>query len=153
MKPKDNRNGLTNNLTKLGRNEELGTEPKEKFLYSRPTKLGLTLKINSDEKTQLEPLTRSSPSVKGKKEIARSRARRGKTGRSGRGRVGSIGFAGQTDHGSKRVIFKRVNRVTGQSGYGSGRVDPYFSNFFFFFFNYKKTNIKLKRLRKKSNSH
>ena len=74
MKPKDNRNGLTNNSTKLGRNEELGTEPKEKFLYSRPTKLGLALKINSDEKTQLEPLTRSSPSVKGKKEIARSRA-------------------------------------------------------------------------------
>ena len=28
------------------------------------------------------------------------------------GRVGSIGFAGQTGHGSKRVIFK-----TGQSGY------------------------------------
>ena len=79
--------------------------------------------------------------------------RRGKTGGSGRVRVGSIGFAGQTGHGSKRVFFKRVNRVTGQSGFGSGRVDPYFSNFFFFFFNYKKTNIKLKRLRKKSNSH
>ena len=46
--------------------------------------------------------------------------RRGKTGGSGRVRVGSIGFAGQTGHGSKRVIFKRVNRVTGQSGFGSG---------------------------------
>ena len=66
--------------------------------------------------------------------------RRGKTGGSGRVRVGSIGFAGQTGHGSKRVIFK-----TGQSGCGSngsrvesgresGRVDPYFSNNFFFFF-------------------
>ena len=74
MKPKDNRNSLTNNLTKLGRNEKLGTEPKEKFLYSGPTKLGLALKINSDEKTQLEPLTRLSPSIKGKKEIARNRA-------------------------------------------------------------------------------
>ena len=48
--------------------------------------------------------------------------RRGKTGGSGRVRVGSIGFAGQTGHGSKRVIFKRVNRVTGQPGFGSGRV-------------------------------
>ena len=61
-------------------------------------------------------------------------SRRGKTGGSGRVRVGSIGSAGQTGHGSKRVIFKRVNRVTGQSDFGSGRVDPYFSNFFFFFF-------------------
>ena len=61
------------------------------------------------------------------------KSRRGKTGGSGRVRVGSIGFAGQTGHGSKRVIFKRVNQVTGQSGFGSGRVDPYFSNFFFFF--------------------
>ena len=58
------------------------------------------------------------------------------------GRVGSIGFAG---HGLKQVIFKRVNQV-------EGWVDPYFSNKFFFF-NYKKTNIKLKRLRKKINSH
>ena len=33
----------------------------------------------------------------------------GKTG--GLGWVGSIGFAGQTDHGSKRVIFKQVNWV------------------------------------------
>ena len=56
MKPKDNRNGLTNNLTKLGRNEELGTDPKEKFLYSGPTKLGLALKINSDEKPNWSPL-------------------------------------------------------------------------------------------------
>ena len=54
--------------------------------------------------------------------------RRGKTGGSGRVQVGSIGFAGQTGHG-----LKRVNRVTGQSGFGSGRVDPYFSNFFFSF--------------------
>ena len=73
--------------------------------------------------------------------------RRGKTGGSGRVRVGSIGFTGQTGHGSKRVIFKQVNRVAGRVGSGW----PVF--FKLFFFNYKKTNIKLKRLRKKSNSH
>ncbi|XP_023879304.2 uncharacterized protein LOC111991740 [Quercus suber] len=86
MESKDNRHGLTNNFTKLGRNEELGTEPKEKFLYNGPTKVGLALKINSDEKTQVEHLTRSSPSVKGKKEIARSRASKTITG-SAAGRV------------------------------------------------------------------
>ena len=31
-------------------------------------------------------------------------------------RVGSIGLRVKTGHGSKRVIFKRVNRVTGQTG-------------------------------------
>ena len=49
-------------------------------------------------------------------------------------RVGLIGFAGQTSHGSKWVIFKRVNRVT-------GRVYPYFSNKIFFFFNYKNKSM------------
>ena len=58
--------------------------------------------------------------------------RHGKTGGSGQVRVGLIRFAGQTGHGSKPVIFKRVNRVAGQSGRKSGRVDPYFSNKFFF---------------------
>ena len=42
--------------------------------------------------------------------------RRGKMGGSGWVWVGSIGFAGQTGHGSKRVIFKRVNWVAGQVG-------------------------------------
>ena len=70
--------------------------------------------------------------------LGMAQPRRGKTGGSGRVRVGSTGFAGQTGHGSKRVIFNRVNRVTGQSGFGSGRVDPYFSNFFFFFFQLQK---------------
>ena len=51
------------------------------------------------------------------------------------GRVGSIGFAGQTGHGSKRVILNgsirlRVNQVL--SRVGSGQVYPYFSKFFFF---------------------
>ena len=32
------------------------------------------------------------------------------------GRVGSIGSRVKTGHGSKWVIFKRVNRVTGQTG-------------------------------------
>ena len=80
-------------------------------------------------------------------------------------RAGRVGFgSGQSGLRVKRVTGQngsflngltglRVNRVSGRVG--SGRVDPYFSNFFFFFFffNYKKTNIKLKRLRKKSNSH
>ena len=51
----------------------------------------------------------------------------GKMGRLSRVQVISIGFAGQTGCESKRVIFKRVNWVTGQ-------VDPYFSNKIFFFF-------------------
>ena len=37
--------------------------------------------------------------------------RRGKMGGLGQVRVGSIGFAG---HGSKHVIFKRVNWVAGR---------------------------------------
>ena len=41
---------------------------------------------------------------------------------AGRVRVESIGFAGQTGRGSKRIIFKRVNRVVGQSGRGSSQV-------------------------------
>ena len=51
------------------------------------------------------------------------------------GRVGS----GQTGHRSKRVIFKRVNRVAGQTGHGLSRVASrvkltrIFQIFFFFF--------------------
>ena len=55
-----------------------------------------------------------------------------------------------------RVTGQNMSFLNGSIGLrvGSSRVDPYFSNkFFFFFFNYKKTYIKLKRLRKKSNSH
>ena len=44
------------------------------------------------------------------------KSRHGKTG--GSGRVG-----GQTGHGSKRVIFKRVNRVAGQTGHGLSWVE------------------------------
>ena len=49
-------------------------------------------------------------------------------------RVGSIRFVGQTGCGSKRVIFKRVNRVASQSGHGLSRVDltHIFQTFFFF---------------------
>ena len=38
---------------------------------------------------------------------------------AGHVRVGSIGSRVKTGHWSKRVIFKRVNRVTGQTGCGS----------------------------------
>ena len=50
------------------------------------------------------------------------------------GLVGSIGFVGQTDRGSKQVIFKRVNRVVGQSGHELSRVEltRIFQTFFFF---------------------
>ena len=65
---------------------------------------------------------------------------RGKTGRSGRVRVRSIGFAGQMVHGSKRVIFKWVNQVTGQSGSESGWVGLGLPVFFNFFFSITKTN-------------
>ena len=38
-------------------------------------------------------------------------------------RAGRVGFgSGQSGHGSKRVIFKRVNRVAGQTGHGLSRV-------------------------------
>ena len=55
------------------------------------------------------------------------------------GRVGSIGFAGQTDYRSKRVIFKQVSQVVGQSGRRLSRVTSQvkltriFQTFFFFF--------------------
>ena len=54
-----------------------------------------------------------------------------------------------------RVTGQNMSFLNGSIGLrvGSSRVDSYFSNNFFFFFNYKKTYIKLKRLRKKSNSH
>ena len=53
---------------------------------------------------------------------------------SGSGRVNRV-----TDHGSKRVIFKRVDRVAGQTGHGLSRVASrvkltrIFQIFFFFF--------------------
>ena len=38
-------------------------------------------------------------------------------------RAGRVGFgSGQSGHGSKRVIFKRVNRVAGQTGCMLSRV-------------------------------
>ena len=49
------------------------------------------------------------------------------------GRVESIGLAGQTGHGSKRIIFKRVNRVTGRV-----RFTHIFQTSFFFFFQLQK---------------
>ena len=55
---------------------------------------------------------------------------------AGRVRFGSdqSGRGSKRDHGSKRVIFKRVNRVTGQTGRGLSRVEltRIFQNFFFF---------------------
>ena len=58
-------------------------------------------------------------------------------------RAGRVGFGSGrvrvTGHGSKRVIFKRVNRVAGQTGHGLSRVTSrvkltrIFQNFFFFF--------------------
>ena len=37
----------------------------------------------------------------------------------------SIGSWVKTGYGSKQVIFKQVNRVTGQMGYGSNGTDPF----------------------------
>ena len=63
-------------------------------------------------------------------------------------RAGRVGFgSGQSGLRVKRVTGQngsflngltglRVNRVSGRVG--SGRVDPYFSNFFFFFFQLQK---------------
>ena len=55
-------------------------------------------------------------------------------------RAGRIGFgSGQSGCESKRVIFKRVNRVAGQTGRGLSRVASrvkltrIFQNFYFFF--------------------
>ena len=61
--------------------------------------------------------------------------RNGKTGGSGRVRVGSIESRVKTGHGSKRVIFKWVNWVAGQTGRGLSRVKlTRIFQFFFFFF-------------------
>ena len=55
------------------------------------------------------------------------------------GRVGPIRFAGQTGYKSKRVIFKQVSQVVGQSGRKLSRVTSQveltriFQTFFFFF--------------------
>ena len=65
--------------------------------------------------------------------------RAGRVG-SGRVRVGSIGSRVKTGHWSKRVIFKRVNRVAGQTGRGLSRVASrvkltrIFQKFFYFYF-------------------
>ena len=66
------------------------------------------------------------------------KTRHGKTGGSGQVRVGSIGSRVKTGHGSKRVIFKLVNRVAGQTGRGLSRVASRVEltrifQFFFFF--------------------
>ena len=58
-------------------------------------------------------------------------------GRVGFG-LGQSGRESKRGHGSKRVIFKRVNRVAGQTGRGLSRVASrveltrIFQNFFFF---------------------
>ena len=62
------------------------------------------------------------------------KSRRDKTGGLGRVLVGSIGFVGQSGRGSKRVIFKRVNRFAGWVGLRVRLSLPVFFNFFFFFF-------------------
>ena len=51
------------------------------------------------------------------------------------GRVESIGLAGQTGHGSKRIIFKRVNQVAGWV-----RFTRIFQTSFLFF-NYKNKSM------------
>ena len=48
--------------------------------------------------------------------------------------------AGQTGFGSKRIILSELKTGLGQSGCGSGQVDPYFSHEFFFF---KENNMYL----------
>ena len=47
------------------------------------------------------------------------------------GRVESIGLAGQTGHGSKQIIFKRVNRVTSWVGLSWVGLTRIFQTFFF----------------------
>ena len=65
--------------------------------------------------------------------------RHGKLGGSDQVWVGSIGSRVKTGHGSKRVIFKRVIQVAGQTGRGLSRVASrveltcIFQIFFFFF--------------------
>ena len=56
-------------------------------------------------------------------------------------RAGRVGFgSGQSGRGSKRVIFKRVNRVAGQTGHGLSRVASRveFTRIFQFFFFFLK---------------
>ena len=62
-------------------------------------------------------------------------AKRAGRGGSGRVWVRSIEFAGQTSRRSKRVIFKWVNQVAGQSGHGLSRVEftHIFQTIFYFF--------------------
>ena len=75
--------------------------------------------------------------------ISRIFTRHGKTGGSGRVRVGSIGSLVKIGHWSKRIIFKRVNWVAGQTGRGLSRVASrvkltrIFQTIFFFFFFFK----------------
>ena len=59
---------------------------------------------------------------------------------------GEVGFGlGQSDCGSNksRVILSGLKSGLGQSGYGSGRVDPYFSHKIFYFYFYKENNMYL----------
>ena len=50
------------------------------------------------------------------------------------GRVGSNGSQVKRVTGQKRVILSGLKSGSGQSGCGSGRVDPYFSHEIFYFF-------------------
>ena len=71
--------------------------------------------------------------------------------RSGLGlvQVGSIGFVGQTGRGSKQIIFKWVNQVTGRVGF-TRIFQTSFFYFFIFYFNYKNKSMKtcLERMNK-----
>ena len=67
--------------------------------------------------------------------------RHGKTGRSGWVQVGSIGLRVKWVTGKKRVILSRLKTGLGQSGCRLGRVNPYFSHEFFYF--YKENNMYL----------
>ena len=63
-------------------------------------------------------------------------SRHGKTGGSGHDRVGSIRLRVKTGHRSKHVIFKRVNRVAGQTGRGLSQVASWveLTRIFYFYF-------------------
>ena len=50
------------------------------------------------------------------------------------GRVGLIGFVGQLGHGSNESFLNESIGSRVELGCKSSRVDPYFSNKFFFFF-------------------
>ena len=65
-------------------------------------------------------------------ELVELTIRHGKIGKSGQVQVGSIGSHVKMGRGSKRVIFKRVNRVAGQTGHRLSRIE--LTRIFHFFF-------------------